>query len=482
MPGANTLAFCFESLYTDKLFHINFHCRTAAVGTAEGDTDTRIYLVGKYDKFRVRVVAKEVLVFFVGFHVETLDIGIALIVSIVEHCRPYFAVIKLLDAQDIVLIVVVGIDIAEVEFAVGKDDKNIVVVVEFTEEASVLLVVDAVDIRIEPYFPSAERRVSVTLQSDAVDGFLGNHIAACRTSLDENVGKIALQEDAHARIRYGDAGVECNLDDFCFAVGVSGEIHHLGTWCTLREVVLAVSRNGGYVEALDVVRPFLAVTIDNVVGGAFVVLFKDLYVQDIFADEDLLRYADNLVLAVLVEDDDVIDIGTVAYKLVLLQPCADKPFRAVDIEFLISFGNLCCHDGFKVLDFRPARMFVTIFVLDVLKPADGDLCHACQILIDIGDFSFNTGNEFFVLIFAELGNALHFDFKQAQDILLAHLTDELRIERGETLVNILAELIRGVGILKGLAFVDALFDEDAFQRGKEELFFQFVFADFQLFA
>ena len=377
---------------------------------------------------------------------------------------------------------VVDVDVGEVELAVGEDDEDALSVVELAEEASVLFVVDAVDVGVEPHLASAEGGVAVTLQSDAVDGFLGEHVAAGGTSLDEDVGKVAFEEDAHARIGCLDAGVEGDFDDFCLAVGIGGEVHDFAARSALRDVVLFVAGEGGDVEALDKVGTFLAVAIDDVVGGALVVFLEHLHMEHVLADKDFLCHADDFVLAVFVEDDNVVDVGTVADELVLLQAGADEAFVAVDVEFLVGFGNLGGDDGFEVLDFSAARMVGTILVLEELEPADGDLRHACQVFVDVGNLCFDAGDELVVLVFREFGDALHLDFEQTEDVLLAHLADELRIEGGEPFVDVFAELVGGVGILEGFAFVDALFDEDAFQGGEEELFFQLVLAYLQFFA
>ena len=88
-------------------------------------------------------------------------------------------------AQYIVLIVVVRIEVGEVEVTVGQYHEDVLVVVELSEVVTVFLVVYTVDIRIEPHLPSTQRRVPVTLQSYAVDGFLRQQVTLRCTSFDQ---------------------------------------------------------------------------------------------------------------------------------------------------------------------------------------------------------------------------------------------------------------------------------------------------------
>ena len=60
-------------------------------------------------------------------------------------------------------------------------------------------------------------------------------------------------------------------------------------------------------------------------------------------------------------------------------------------------------------------------------------------------------------------DARHFDFEQAQNVFLGNFAIKLRVIRRQTLVNMDAGSISRDGLLKGLVFVNALFDEDALQ-------------------
>ena len=114
--------------------------------------------------------------FSYGLHLEALYVGVAFVVGIVEHCRPYLIPIPFLYTQDVILEMVVCIEVSDVELTVVQHHQYAVAVPELTEQASVLLVVDAVHIRVEPHSASAECTVSVALQAYAVNALLAQQV------------------------------------------------------------------------------------------------------------------------------------------------------------------------------------------------------------------------------------------------------------------------------------------------------------------
>ena len=72
---------------------------------------------------------------------------------------------------------VVHIKVGDVELSVVQYHQDGIVVVEFTQESSVFIVVDAVYIRVEPHFASAQGAMTMALQSDTVNTLLGEQVA-----------------------------------------------------------------------------------------------------------------------------------------------------------------------------------------------------------------------------------------------------------------------------------------------------------------
>ena len=304
---------------------------------------------------------------------------------------------------------VARVKVGDVELAAREYHQDVVVVVELAEVVAVAFVVDAVHVGVEPHLATAQRGVAAALQSDAVYGFLGQQVALGGASLDGNLGKVALHEDAGASAAGLNAQVEGDLYDLCLAVGVGGEVHYARFGLALGKVVLLVAGDGGNIEALDVAQPALSVAVDDVVDGAAVVLLEHLNVADVLAYEYLFGYADYLVLAVPVEYYDVVDVGTVADELVFLESGAYEAFLPVDVELLVSLYHLCCLYRFKVAYLGAARMVVAVFVLDELEPAYRYLRHAAQVLVDVGYLGLYSGDEIVGFVLAELSYALHLD-------------------------------------------------------------------------
>ena len=130
--------------------------------------------------------------------------------------------LKLLYAQDVVLVVVVDIKVCHIILAALEDYEDAVVLVELAEQSAVVIVVQTVHVRVEPYLPAAQRTVSVALQRDAVYRVFGEDIAHCRPALHEDGGEVFLYKDVLQFRR----GVEGHLDYFGLAVRVGGEIVH----------------------------------------------------------------------------------------------------------------------------------------------------------------------------------------------------------------------------------------------------------------
>ena len=178
--------------------------------------------------------------------------------------------------------------------------------------------------------------MAVTLQTDAMYGELCQEVALRGAALNHHLREVLVDKDLlQFWIR-----IERHLDNLRLTVGVGREVHHAGTWGTLCQIVLLVASQRGHVEALHEVVTLLTVTIDCIIDCARVALLEHGQIEHVLTHEDLLCHADHLVFTVLVEDDDVVEVGAVAHELVFLQTCTYKAVGAVDIEFLVGFCHL----------------------------------------------------------------------------------------------------------------------------------------------
>ena len=241
----------------------------------------------------------------------------------------------------------------------------------------------------------------------------------------------------------------------------------------------------------------LAVTINTVVDGALVVLLEYLDMKDVLAHEYLVCHLGDLELSILIEDDDVVEVGAVAYELVLLQACSHETFLSVDVELLVGFHHLGYLDGVEVANLGLARMQLAIFALEILKPVDGDIGHVGEVVLYLGKLCLDLHQQLVCLILIIFKDALHLDFEQLEDVFTGDLTmegifrhalaihlggEELVLEWLQLGVDEGYHLVLGLALLKLALLVDAFLDEDALQGGEEELFLQFALANHQLFA
>ena len=101
--------------------------------------------------------------------------------------------------------------------------------------------------------------------------------------------------------------LERDFNRLGFAVGVRRKIYHFRSGLALSEVIFLITRHAGDVEALHEIDTLLTVSINDVIDRAFVSTMEDSYMEDVGADKRLFAHADNLVFAVLVEDDDIVN-------------------------------------------------------------------------------------------------------------------------------------------------------------------------------
>ena len=338
-----------------------------------------------------------------------------------------------------------------------------------------IVVVQTFHIWIVPHLAPSEGGVSTTLQTNAINGELRQQITLRGASLDGNLREVFV-EDGFLDLRIG---VEGDLDDLCLAIGVGREVHDSRTWCTQRHIILPITNHGGHVKSLHETEALLAIAIDDIIYGTRVVLLEYVDVEHVLAHEYLFCHTNHLVFTILVEDDDIVEVGAVAHKLVLLESCANKAIRAIDIKFLIGFCHLRRVDGVEIANLCESWMVLAIFVLEELEPIGCNLREVRQIAINLFNFSLQTGHELLCLLLVELQDALHLDFQQLQDVVLRHLTNHTGVVGRQSLIDMLTNLIHIGGFLEFLVLIDALLDENLFQRIEMQLLQEFTLADLE---
>ena len=69
--------------------------------------------------------------------------------------------------------------------------------------------------------------------------------------------------------------VECHLDNFCLTIGIRREVDNLRAGCACCDIIFTVTDDVRYVETLDEIPAFFAVTVYCIIDGTLVVLLED---------------------------------------------------------------------------------------------------------------------------------------------------------------------------------------------------------------
>ena len=221
------------------------------------------------------------------------------------------------------------------------------------------LIVDAQDVGVKPHLAVAQRRLSGLFEGDAVYLVLGDDVTACLLALDGEFGKV------HVKLQNlkPELGFEGDAQHLGLAIGIGSEPGNFAARLALGDVIFLVAGDARDGKALHEGGTASAVKIQHVVDGAVVTFLEHVQVEDILAHIQFLSHLDDFELTVLVEDDDIVDVRAVAHKLVLLQACADEAVCTVDVELLVSLGDLAGDDGVKLADDGAARILGAVFGL-----------------------------------------------------------------------------------------------------------------------
>ena len=244
-------------------------------------------------------------------------------------------------------------------------------------------------------------------------------------------------------------------------------------------IVLTVTSAGIDAEALNKIASLFAVAIYAVVDGALITLLPYLKVDDVLAHINLVGNFDCLISAVAIEDDNVVDIRTVAHEFSLLETSTNEALLTVDIEFLVSLYHLGSLDGVEVAYLGKTGMLGTVFVLQMLIPFAGNINDTIEFALYLGYLAFYLGYQFVSLVFGEFQYALHLYLHEAQDIVFGHLPHKLRIERCEAFVDMLTCSIHGSRILVFLVLIYAFLYKYLLKRTEEELLKEFLATNLQ---
>ena len=341
----------------------------------------------------MRIVAHKVLVTSLSgtLKVETFEIEIVVVVSIIEHSCPDLGFVKLLYAQQSrAFVVVVGVEIGGIEITIFQHNQYHIFAMEFTKIVTAFIKIEPLHVVVEPHFSSSQRGTSVRFEGDFMHIESSEEITARTTTFHCEFAERFFKRDA---TQFG-IGFQSDLDGFGFPIGVGGEIVNSRAGFALRCIVFAIVDDTRHIETLHIVRTVYSIAISHIVDRALVVLFENGNVHNFsflvvgfgafgFANVNFFGYSGYLVGAIAIEDDDIVDAGAVFHKFVLFQGGSHKSISTIDIEFLVGFHHFSSFDGVEGANFCAARMFGSISVVDGGEPIDGDIGEMGKVVVNL---------------------------------------------------------------------------------------------------
>ena len=135
--------------------HIQLNGLAEVVHAPHGDLNPRIKGISKQNQLIRRIFSQIVLMPQRGFQTEPLHIDVSILILVIKDRSPNLMRIIFLNTQNVVLIVVVGIKVGQIEISTLQDYQYLVVIEELTQISAQLVIVDTFDIVVEPNLSSA---------------------------------------------------------------------------------------------------------------------------------------------------------------------------------------------------------------------------------------------------------------------------------------------------------------------------------------
>ena len=223
---------------------------------------------------------------------------------------------------------------------------------------------------------------------------LANEITPRNTALYGQRAEVVFE---HRLLQLG-LRLELNLHGLGLAVTVSGEPYYLRAFVTGSDVVFLISRDGCDGKSLRIVDAGLAHPIYYVVYGAVVAPVEKAHVKQVVPEVFLSGYFRYLEAAVLSDDQHFRYVGAVAdvFALVLFFQCdAHETLLEVRVQLGIIVNYLVSCDGFEPGELRLAREVLTVGLLEVGEPVDGEIHDVVDFILDVPHF-FLYGEQFLV--------------------------------------------------------------------------------------
>ena len=249
--------------------------------------------------------------FGLRFNAETLQIMLLRLAFDVDDGEDLIRV-ELTDLHHVVVEVGVEVEARNLELAVGKDLQDAVFALESAKILSTFVSIQATHRVVKPNIAGIERGYAFATLLDFLDFIFGQQVTTCVATFHGKVGKLVVH-----RLLFLVEQHQRHLDNLCLAVGVRRKIAHLRAGFALREVVFLVAGDTLHGKTLHIMRrTVLAIAIDHIIGGTIVILMEHIDMNYLLSHKEFRLQLDHRILTVFMEDNDIVQIGAVAYIFV----------------------------------------------------------------------------------------------------------------------------------------------------------------------
>ena len=449
-----------------------------AVLAAEGHLVLRTQVFGKGHQAGLRAVGYEALRVVLAEHeAEALHV-VGLGGAVVVEGREGLLRVELLDEQHVALVFVHQLEACGVEGSVAEYRQHLVGSVELAQVDAASLVVELLDVGVVPDILARDRGHAAALEVDVAYGVLGHQVAARRLALDGQRCEIVLE----AGLLELGLGTQVDFHRLGFAVMVGREVLDAAARGSQGDVVLLVAGDARHREALGIVDAARAVAVDHVVDGALVAAVEHVHVEQVLAEEGLVFHLGYAVLAVAADHDYLAEVGAVADVLaavVALETYSHEALFQVGGELGVVVHHLGGGDGLEAGELGETREVLAVLFLEALEPGYGVVGDSVDIVLHLGHFGFDAEYLLVVGLGVETGNLAHGLFHEPEDVVHHDLALE-EVLIGEHLLEDVLQLVLPGLLVLFEHFVDAVLEEDLFQRAPVPVAFQFSEPDAQL--
>ena len=153
----------------------------------------------------------------------------------------------------------------------------------------------------------------------------------------------------------------------CFSIWVCCKIDYFWALFRFCKEIIFISCNTTYIKPFHHWISWFSISVNHIVNSSWILLFKNWSMNNLLTNKNFRINFNNFHRTIFFENNNIIDIRTIAYKLILTHWGSYKPFFSIDVQFFISYNNFCCIDTFKYFNFCFSSFIRTIFLFKIFK-------------------------------------------------------------------------------------------------------------------